>query len=179
MTNPSTDSLAEPTVEYLGLRFVADHYYLKRTHIVEKILFRNRTFYAKFERIDEVPTDLLFEQHRKEDYTVALPLLHHDKTRYLVIDYDGNDPTRFIYLARYVMQCEGIETFRLFRGKKENRIQLFIETSPLSLEEAQTRLEKLSSLFEAKMPKEWKTLPSSTLPKAYNIVTLPIENIEL
>ncbi len=181
MTNPSTKVSATSTkqvqVDYLGLRFLTDHYYLKRGNVVEKILFRNRTFYAKFERIDEAPTALLMQQHQHTQYTVALPLLHDGKTHYLVFDYDGSDPVRFIHLTHYLMQREGITDYKLFRGKDARRIQLFIETEPMTLEAAHEKLEKLSALFASKMPKEWKTLPSAALPEAYNIVTLPYETV--
>jgi len=52
-------------------------------------------------------------------------------------------------------------------------VQVFIEVANLSLEEADERLREISNALKQKLTKKWKCLPSSSLPEAYNIVTLP------
>jgi len=56
-------------------------------------------------------------------------------------------------------------------------LRVFIEVDNYSLEEADTHLQKLSDALKEKMIKKWKCLPSLLLPEAYNIVTLPYQEI--
>ncbi len=180
-TNASLSKQKRPaaTIVHLGLRFAVDHYYLKRPRIVEKICHDNRIFYAKFERIDTPPNDTVLQQHLTGDYTVALPLLDETgHTDYLVIDYKGDESRRFVALVKAYMHQEKIEGFRLYYGKEKHRVQLFIPVSGMKLEEAEVKLKRISEALEKQMSKSWKTLPSSTLPPAYNIVTLPYEAVE-
>jgi hypothetical protein len=60
-----------------------------------------------------------------------------------------------------------------FQGKNEEKIQAFIEVENITLEEADKILLKISDALKTKLTKKWKCLPSSSLPEAYNIVTLP------
>ena len=61
----------------------------------------------------------------------------------------------------------------LYQGKDEERIQVFIRVEQVTLEEADARLKTLSNALKEKMTKNWKCLPSVTLPEDYNIVSLP------
>jgi hypothetical protein len=45
------------------------------------------------------------------------------------------------------------------------------------LKDADTQLQELSDALKLKMTKKWKCLPSASLPKEYNIVTLPYKEI--
>ncbi|WP_232501346.1 hypothetical protein [Sulfurovum sp. NBC37-1] len=47
----------------------------------------------------------------------------------------------------------------------------------MTLEEADQALQKISDTLKEKLGKKWKTLPSASLPEAYNIVTLPHKEI--
>ena len=67
--------------------------------------------------------------------------------------------------------------YAIYQGKDIERLQVFIRVDKLSLEDADTQLEKLSDALKEKMTKKWKTLPSINLPEAYNIVTLPYSNL--
>jgi len=75
------------------------------------------------------------------------------------------------------MQTQQITHYQLYQGKSKEKIQLFIKVDELPMDEAEERLEILSSMLEQKLDKAWKCLPSSNLPEAYNIVTLPYERI--
>ena len=66
-----------------------------------------------------------------------------------------------------------IEHYHIYRGKDEEKIQVFIEVEHLSLEEADRRLRTISDKLKERLTKRWKTLPSRLLPEAYNIVTIP------
>lgn len=153
------------------------HYYIKRNHIVEQIPFNNRTFYAKFEHIDEPLTQLLLDQHLQREYTIAAPLLKNGYTNYLVIEYKGEEYQRFHHLIKHLFSTLGIENYHIYQGKSEERIQVFIEVDHLSLDEADRQLKELSEMLKAKLMKKWKCLPDSSLPEAYNIVTLPYKKL--
>ena len=153
------------------------HYYIKRNNIVEQIVFNNRTFYAKFERINEPLTPLLFEQHLQREFIIAAPLLEEGYTDYLVIEYKGEEYQRFHHLIRHLFATLEIENYHIYQGKSEERLQVFIKVGRLPLEEADKRLKELSNMLKQKLTKKWKCLPDSSLPEAYNIVTLPYKKL--
>ena len=66
-----------------------------------------------------------------------------------------------------------ISTYSIYQGKDVERVQVFIAVEKLSLEEAEEQLHVLSSALKEKMTKNWKCLPSTTLPEAYNIISIP------
>jgi len=113
------------------------------------------------------------QQHLHKQYTVALPLIKEGKTDYLVLEYKGEEYQRFTPLIRHLFKTLAIEKYHIFRGKDKKRIQVFIEVNGLCVEEAEQRLQAISQKLDKHLPKRWKTLPSSQLPDAYNIITLP------
>lgn len=160
-------------MKVFDLEFSVDHYYIKRSTIVEQIQFNNRTFYAKFERINEPLSALLLKQHLDREYTIAVPLMQDNHTNYLVIEYKGEEYQRFYHLVKHLFKTLEIENYHIYQGKDEERLQVFIAVDKLSLEDADAKLQELSDALKAKMTKNWKCLPSASLPEAYNIVTLP------
>jgi L-rhamnose mutarotase len=153
------------------------HYYIKRSTIIDKIVFDNRTFYAKFERIDEPLTPLLLQQHQDRQYTIAVPLLKDNHTNYLVLEYKGEEHERFYHLVKYLFKTRSITDYNIYEGKDKQRLQVFIKVDKLSLQEATTTLNVLSNALNLKMVKKWKCLPSTSVPNAYNIFTLPYKKI--
>ena len=164
-------------MKVFNLELFDSYYYIKRNTIVEQIQFNNRTFYAKFERINEPLTPLLLEQHLHRDYTIAVPLLQDNKTNYLVIEYKGEEHERFYHLVKHLFKTLDITEYQIYEGKDEERLQVFIGVEGPSLEEADAQLLKLSNALKEKMVKKWKCLPSTSLPDAYNIITLPYKKI--
>jgi len=160
-------------LKVFDLAFDTDHYYIKRPRVVDQIQFDNRTFYAKFERIDEPLTPLLWQQHLDKQYTIAVPMLKEGQTDYLVIEYKGGEYHRFYHLIKHLFATLDITEYHIYQGKDEERIQVFVKVPSISLEEADAKLGELSSALKQKMTKKWKCLPSVNLPEAYNIVTLP------
>lgn len=154
-----------------------DHYYIKRNTIVEQIQFNNRTFYAKYERINEPLTPLLLKQHLNRQYSIAAPLLKKNRTNYLVIEYKGEEYKRFQHLIKHLFKTVDISEYQIYQGKDVERIQVFIGVDQLSLEEADAELQLLSNALKTKMTRNWKCLPSITLPEAYNIVSLPYDKL--
>lgn len=164
-------------MQLFDLNLFDTHYYIKRSSIVEKIQFENRTFYAKFERIDEPLTPLLIQQHLNRDYTIAAPLIEEGQTNYLVIEYKGEEHQRFYHLVKHLFTTLTIETYSIYQGKDEERVQIFIEVDHMPLEAADSKLRELSDMLKTKISKKWKCLPDITLPEAYNIVTLPYKQL--
>ena len=164
-------------MKVFDLDLIDTHYYIKRNSIIEQIVFNNRTFYAKFERINEPLTPLLFEQHLQREFIIAAPLLEEGYTDYLVIEYKGEEYQRFHHLIKHLFSALELENYHIYQGKSEERLQVFIEVEKLSLEEADKRLQELSEMLKQKLTKKWKCLPDSSLPEAYNIVTLPYKKL--
>jgi len=165
-------------IKVFNLEFSPDHYYIKRSTIVEKIVFNNRTFYAKFEHINEALTPLILEQHLHREYTIAVPLIENNTTNYLVIEYKGEEHQRFYHLVKHLFKTLDITEYHIYEGKDVERLQVFVEVNSLTLEDADTRLQEISDVLKEKMVKKWKMLPSSSLPKEYNIVTLPYKRLD-
>ena len=160
-------------MKIFDLELFDSHYYIKRSSIVEKITFNNRTFYAKFEHVNEPLTPLIIKQHLNRQYTIAVPLIKDNHTNYLVIEYKGAEHQRFYHLVKHLFKTLDITNYHIYQGKDVERLQVFIEVDNLTLEEANTELETLSLALKEKMVKKWKCLPCSALPEEYNIVTLP------
>ena len=94
-----------------------------------------------------------------------------------MIEYKGEAYQRFYHLVKHLMQTQQITHYQLYQGKSKEKIQLFIEVDGLPVDEAEERLEILSSILAEKLDKAWKCLPSTVLPQDYNIVTLPYKQL--
>jgi len=160
-------------LKIFDLELFDSHYYIKRSTIVKKITFNNRTFYAKFEHVNEPLTPLIIKQHLSRQYTIAVPLLKDNRTNYLVIEYKGVEHRRFYHLVKHLFKALDVTSYHIYQGKDVERLQVFIKVDNLPLKEAAKELEVLSLALKEKMVKKWKCLPSSSLPEEYNIVTLP------
>ena len=164
-------------IKVFDLDLFDDHYYIKRNTIVEQIQFDNRTFYAKFERINEALTPLLLDQHLDRQFIIAIPLLKNDRTNYLVLEYKGEEHQRFYHLVKHLFNTLTIDNYHIYQGKDEEKVQVFIEVDNITLQEADLQLQALSLALKQKLTKKWKCLPSASLPEAYIIVTLPYKAI--
>jgi len=81
-------------------------------------------------------------------------------------------------LVKHLFASLKIENYYIYQGKSEDKVQVFMEVDSIPLEDAHSRLEKISNMLKEKLTKKWKCLPSTLLPEAYNIVTLPYKTIE-
>jgi len=89
------------------------------------------------------------------------------------LEYKGEEYQRFYHLIKHLFNTLKIEHYHIYQGKDEERMQVFIEVDNISLKEAHQRLQQISDTLKQKLTQKWKCLPSSSLPEAYNIVTLP------
>jgi len=98
-------------------------------------------------------------------------------TKYLVIEYKGEEYQRFYHLIKHLFKTLDIQHYHIYEGKDVERLQVFIDVGELHIEDANTKLQEISNALKEKMVKKWKCLPSTSLPEAYNIVTLPYKEI--
>ena len=108
MTKPS---IKESGITLDSLHLNLSHYYVKRRLIVEKITYRHRTFYAKFERINEALTETVFSQHLDRQYIIAASILDRGKTNNLILEYRGAEPSRFYHTSKHLLHTLQIEKY--------------------------------------------------------------------
>ena len=89
------------------------------------------------------------------------------------MEYKGEEHQRFHHLVKHLFNTLEIKNYHIYQGKDEEKVQVFIEVDQLTLQEADTQLLEISNALKQKLIKKWKCLPSSSLPEAYNIITLP------
>ncbi len=166
-------------MKFFDLELIDSHYYIKRASIVEKIIFNHRTFYSKFERIDDRLTPFIIQQHLNKEYIIAVPLIENNLTNYLVINYRGEENVRFYHLIQHILKKLEIDAYQFYEGDNKRELTLFIEVKDYTLEDADKALALISSALEKKMTQNWKCLPSSSLPARYNIITLPYKKYSL
>jgi len=94
-----------------------------------------------------------------------------------VIEYKGNEYKRFIHLIKHLFKSLEIHQYTMYEGKNKECIQVFIHVHQLSLEDAEHQLKSISDTLKTKMTKNWKYLPTLSLPNAYNILILPYKKI--
>ncbi len=153
-------------------------YYIKRDYVVEKIEFRNRTFYAKFEKINQPLEKQIIKEHLNKKITIASPLIKDGYINNLLLIYKGDDGAKFYHIVKQLFTAIKIEKYYILKGKSEKHIQVFIPVHKMDLDEATKKLQVISRSLELKLPLEWQTLPNINLPIDYNIFTLPYEIYE-
>ncbi|MFA6759913.1 MAG: DUF1882 domain-containing protein [Sulfuricurvum sp.] len=158
------------------IKMNTSHYWIKRDEVVDKIVFKGRTFYNKFEKVNSPLTQAIINQHIKGEITVAHSLINTmGKVENIVIDYNGMDPQRFYHRAQLLLREEGYINFTAYETKTKGHLHLYIHKGHTTLNEAIQLAKLLSLKLAAKQPMQWKMFPSSDLPEEYNILTLPYE----
>jgi hypothetical protein len=173
MTGPSTETLPPLTEALEALAASADHYYLKSSSIVEKIVHNGRTFYSKFRRYDQTPNPILVSQHLRREVTLALPLLREGFGERIVIEYLGEEPELFLQTLRHLFDHLGIDDYRCYQGKKGNKRTVILPVARQDLEQLHAEGGRLSDMLQTRLQKSWRILPDRRLPESYNIFTLP------
>lgn len=153
-------------------------YYIKRDYVVKKIEFKNRTFYAKFEKTDKPLEIQNINDHLRKKITIASPLIKDGFTNNLVFIYKGDDGEKFYHTIKQLFLALKIEKYYIFEGKSEKHLQVFIPVNKLDLAQASIKLQEISTALALKLPIEWQALPNNNLPDDYNIFTLPYKIFE-
>jgi len=164
-------------INVLDLEFSNDYYYIQNRSIVKKVIFNNRTFYSKFEKITTPLTSILLKQHLSHELTLATSLIEKESINYIVIEYYQKDWLTFYSLLKYLLKSLNINKFQFYRNPKKELLQLFIFKTNMNLKDAFNEVENIKYHLELKSKKSYKIYPNINLPKNYNIITLPIEKI--
>ena len=143
------------------IKMVTDHYWIKRDTVVDKLSFKGRTFYNKFEKVDAPLTQAVINQHNKVEN--------------IVIDYNGRDPERFYHKAQLLLREEGYINFTAYQTKTEGHLHVYIHKGHTTLQEAIQLGKMISMKLASKQPKQWRMFPNADMPDEYNILTLPYE----
>jgi hypothetical protein len=158
------------------IKIITDHYWIKRDTIVQKISFKERTFFDKFERIDEPLTRAIIKQHEDREITVAHSLINRfDKVENIVFDYNGHNTERFWHRAQLLLREEGFINFTAYCTKTPGHLHLYIHKGHTTLQEGYQIAKMISAKLAQKMPREWRVFPDPDLPREFNILTLPYE----
>ena len=156
------------------IKMVTTHYWQKSDSVVDKISFKGRTFFNKFEKINKTLTQSVINQHLKGEITVAHSLIDAKGiVENIVIDYNGRDPERFYHKAQLLLREEGYINFTAFNSKTDGHLHVYIHKGHTTLQEAIQLGKMISMKLAAKQPKQWKMFPTDELPNEYNILTLP------
>ncbi len=158
------------------IKMVSDHYWIKKNTVVNKLTFKGRTFYNKFEKVNATLSQSTINQHINGDITVAHSIVNkHKKVENIVIDYNGRDPERFYHKAQLLLREEGYINFTAYKTKTEGHLHVYIHKGHTTLVEAIQLGKTLSMKLAAKQPKQWRMFPNADMPNEYNILTLPYE----
>lgn len=156
------------------IKMLSDHYWLKQDSVVDKIDYKGRTFFNKYEKIDKPLNQSVINQHLKKEIMVAHSLINKmGKVENIVIDYNGRDPQRFYHKAQLLLREEGYINFTAFETKTPGHLHLYIHKGHTTFQEAVQLGKTLSMKLAAKQPKQWRMFPTQDLPPEYNILNLP------
>ncbi len=150
------------------------HYWIKRDHVIEQIHFNNRTFFSKYERIDDELTDDLIMEHLQHKITLAHALiLPERRIENIVIDYNGNDAKHFFHHLKRQLQLQGIENFTAYQSKTPHHLHVYLHYAAMPLQEGIQLGKIISKKLSDNLPGQWRIYPNDNLPEAYNILNLP------
>ena len=156
------------------IKINTSHYWIKRDNIVSKIEYKGKTFFNKFERIDEPLNYSVIKEHEEGKITVAHSLiLPGDKVENIVFDYNGRTPERFWHRAQLLLREEGYINFTAYESKTSGHLHLYIHKVHTTLNEAYQLANMLSMKLSQRLAKEWRMFPTMDMPKEFNILTLP------
>lgn len=156
------------------LEFNSDYFYIQGDTIVEKIIFNNRTFYSKYKKITTPLNKKLIEQYKKDELSLALPLIEDDMVNYLVIEYYQEDWQSFYSLIKHLFKTLDINDYVAYKNPNKELLQIFILRSNTPLNSAYEEVDKIKQTLELKSKKSYRIFPNRNSPKNYNIITFPL-----
>jgi len=161
-------------VDITLIKMLTDHYFIKRDKIVNKINYKNRLFFDKYERVDKLLTRSLMNEYDDGKIIIAHDLINsRDKVENIVFDYNGRNTEKFWHRAQLMLREEGFLNFTAYESKTPGHLHLYIHKGHTTLNEAVQLANKLSAKLSQKLPKEWKMFPSLDIPREFNILNLP------
>lgn len=158
------------------IKMVTDHYWIKREHIVSKIELRGRTFFNKYEKVNEPLTGSLIRQHEAGEITIAHSLINsRNQVENIVFDYNGRNTERFWHRTQLLLREEGFINFTAYTTKTPGHLHVYVHKGHTALQEGEQIAKMLSLKLSQKLPREWRMFPTSDLPREFNILALPYE----
>ena len=156
------------------IKIITTHYYIKRDTIVNKIEYKGKMFFDKFEKINEPLTYSVMKDHEDGKSIIAHSLINaSDKVENIVFDYNGRTPDRFWHRAQLLLREEGFINFTAYESKTPGHLHLYVHKGHTTLNEACMLANMLSTKLSQKLAKEWRMFPNQDMPKEFNILTLP------
>lgn len=165
------------SVDIKLIKMITSHYWQKNDSLNEKVTFKDRTLYNKFEKIDKMLTSTVMNDHADKKIVVAHSLIRPgDKVENIVFDYNGNDPEKFYHRAQLMLREEGFINFTAYKTKTEGHLHLYVHKGHTDLQEGYQLAKLLSLKLQQKMPtKQWRMFPNPDIPRDFNILILPYE----
>jgi len=162
------------SVDVTLIKMLTDHYYIKSDKITNKVNFKNRLFFDKYERVNSMLSRTVMNNYDKGQIIVAHNLINsRDKVENIVFDYNGRNSEKFWHRAQLMLREEGFLNFTAYETKTPGHLHLYIHKGHTTLGEAVQLANRLSAKLAQKLPKEWKMFPSMDIPKEFNILNLP------
>jgi len=164
------------SVDVTLIKMITKFYYVKKDGIANKVTYKGKTFFDKFERVDKMLTRSVMNDHSDGKITVAHSLISdRDIVENIVFDYNGRDPERFWHRAQLMLREEGYINFTAYRSKTKGHLHLYVHKGHTTLQEAYQLAKLLSAKLQQKMPRQWKMFPDPNIPRDFNILILPYE----
>ena len=156
------------------IKMVNNPYYIKRDKIVNKINHKGRMFFDKYERVDQMLTRALMNEHDERKIIIAHPLINaRDKVENIVFDYNGRNTEKFWHRAQLMLREEGYLNFTAYESKTAGHLHLYVHKGHTTLQEGYQIAKTLSMKLAQKLPREWKMFPNPDIPREFNILNLP------
>jgi hypothetical protein len=156
------------------IKVLTDHYWQK-TDKIERLAFKGKTFFNKFEKVNKMLTTSIMNEHADGNITVAHSLIRPgNKVENIVFDYNGRDPQRFYHRAQLMLREEGFINFTAYKTKTQGHLHLYVHKGHTTLQEGYQIAKYLSAKLKQKMPtSQWRMFPNPDLPPEFNILILP------
>ncbi|MDL0088552.1 DUF1882 domain-containing protein [Campylobacter gastrosuis] len=156
------------------IKMITSHYYIKRDTIVNKIEYKGKIFFDKFEKVNEMLNYKVIKEHDDGNIVVAHPLINaFDKVENIVFDYNGRTPERFWHRAQLLLREEGFINFTAYESKTPGHLHLYVHKGHTTLNEAYQLANMLSMKLSQRLAREWRMFPTMDLPREFNILALP------
>ena len=158
------------------IKMLTDHYWVKHDKVVNKTIYKGKTFFDKFEKVNKPLTQSLIREHGDKKIILAHSLINKfDKVENIVFDYNGINTEKFWHRAQLMLREEGFINFTAYKSKTNGHLHLYIHKGHTTLQEGEQIAKMLSMKLAQKLPREWRVFPNSDVPKEYNILALPYE----
>lgn len=161
------------------IKMRTDHYWVRNDGLINKIDYKGRPYYNKFEKVTKPLTMSVMNDHADQKIICAHALiLPNEKVENIVFDYNGRDPERFWHRAQLMLREEGFINFTAYKTKTEGHLHLYVHKGHTTFSEGCQIAKVLSQKLAQRLPSQWRMFPTVELPPEYNILALPYDVYE-